>query len=209
MSRLAPGLGVLLLGLALLLLAPNPAQAQRRVTPVLPYNARPFVPGGYNRWPHTYGWYARHYPNIYGYNPYWYGPYYYGYGYTYPYAYGTTYAPTYTYSAYYPSTVSSNPYYNLYDWSTLSPPSNRAYVRVIVPEPGTGIRFAGQETTTKGTTRTFQSPDLEPGKEYVYTVKAAWTQNGQRVTEERKVDVRGGQVSTVDFTRPGAVFSND
>jgi uncharacterized protein (TIGR03000 family) len=201
MKQQHPYLCAILLGLGLLLSTAGPVQAQRgRVGGgyVHPY-VHGYVGGGYHPWAHSYAWYARHYPNIYG--GYWgwpyYYPYYYGYSYPYySYAY-SPYAPSYNYYVNYPTAYSSPS-----SWSQTPVPANRAYIQVIVPQPGTEIWFAGQDTITRGTTRMFQSPLLEPGREYHYDVRAAWTEGGQRVVQERRVDVSAGKVATVDFTQP-------
>jgi hypothetical protein len=44
---------------------------------------------------------------------------------------------------------------------------------------------------------------LEPGKDYNYTIKATFNQNGQQVTQTKTVPVRAGQMAVVDFAREG------
>jgi uncharacterized protein (TIGR03000 family) len=53
-----------------------------------------------------------------------------------------------------------------------------------------------------GTERQFDTPPLEPGFKYFYTLKASWLQDGERITLERQVQVMPGQATVVDFTRP-------
>jgi uncharacterized protein (TIGR03000 family) len=50
--------------------------------------------------------------------------------------------------------------------------------------------------------QTFQTPKLEKGKSYFYTVKAEVVRNGKPVTETRRIDVTAGKTVTVDFTNP-------
>ena len=52
------------------------------------------------------------------------------------------------------------------------------------------------------TSGTFQSPPLDPGRNYTYEVRARWTEDAKEVSQTRKVRVRIGQRVTVDFTRP-------
>jgi len=80
-------------------------------------------------------------------------------------------------------------------------PDNAARVRVVVPA-GAKVWFDGKDTKQTGTLRRFESPQLTPGKDYTYDVKATWTENGKEVTRTRHVDVRANSGVTVDFTRP-------
>ena len=45
------------------------------------------------------------------------------------------------------------------------------------------------------------SPPLSAGQAYHYTVKARWEQNGRQVERTRRVEVRAGQRSRVDFNQ--------
>jgi uncharacterized protein (TIGR03000 family) len=77
---------------------------------------------------------------------------------------------------------------------------NAALIDVRVP-PDAQVTFDGDATTQTGPNRVFSSPPLEAGKSYHYDVKARWTQNGRPVERTRRVDVRAGQRTTVDFTQ--------
>jgi uncharacterized protein (TIGR03000 family) len=62
--------------------------------------------------------------------------------------------------------------------------------------------FDGAATRQSGAVREFESPQLKPGKEYTYDVKAQWRDaDGKEVTRTRRVDVRANANVTVDFTR--------
>jgi uncharacterized protein (TIGR03000 family) len=158
-------------------------------------------------------------------SPYYYD---YGYGYGSPY-YGMSYYPSTRYysSGYFPSYYSggyssggpydytgATGYYGGYAMddrtggyrSFYSPAStghgmadNQALIRVMVPDPNATVWFQGSETEQRGTLRTFVSPELESGKNYWYTVRASWTENGQKVTRTKQVQVHPGQVTTVNF----------
>jgi uncharacterized protein (TIGR03000 family) len=76
-----------------------------------------------------------------------------------------------------------------------------ATVTIQVPANAT-LWFGDQRMTQGGTTRTFRSPPLEPGKTYVYKVKVSWP-GGQGQTAysgEHEVTVRAGQTTVIDFT---------
>jgi uncharacterized protein (TIGR03000 family) len=75
-----------------------------------------------------------------------------------------------------------------------------ALIDIRVP-PDARITFDGDATAQTGPNRLFSSPPLDRGRAYHYTVKARFTQNGQPVERTRRVEVRAGQRSTVDFTQ--------
>jgi uncharacterized protein (TIGR03000 family) len=52
------------------------------------------------------------------------------------------------------------------------------------------VKVAGGVATT---------PPLQPNRTYVYTVRAAWTQDGRNVEQFRVVGVRAGETAKVDF----------
>jgi uncharacterized protein (TIGR03000 family) len=59
-------------------------------------------------------------------------------------------------------------------------------------------------TTSTSDRRVFVSPELNPGREYHYTLKAEWTYNGKPVTATREVAVSAGKETTVSFTAEAA-----
>lgn len=48
--------------------------------------------------------------------------------------------------------------------------------------------------------RTFNTPTLQPGRQYFYTLKVEVNRNGRALSENRRVYLSGGQQITVDFT---------
>ena len=77
--------------------------------------------------------------------------------------------------------------------------SNRATVRVALPNPNAKVYFDDETTTQSGTNRVFNSPTLEPDKSYTYTVRATWMEDGKEVTRTKDVKVQAGRAATVDF----------
>jgi uncharacterized protein (TIGR03000 family) len=75
-----------------------------------------------------------------------------------------------------------------------------ARVRVTLPDADAQVWFEGQLTSQRGTQRGFVSPALESGREYLYDVRARWTQNGREVERTQTVRVRADGVVTVDFS---------
>ena len=57
-------------------------------------------------------------------------------------------------------------------------------------------------TTVSGTERNFNSPPLDKGYDYSYTIRARWTQDGAPVEQTRKVAFKAGSQIRVDFTNP-------
>jgi len=175
-------------------------------------NYRPY--GGYGRY---YGYYGGR-----GYYPWWGGygyPGYNGYGYGYPsYGYGYSYPSYYDYGYtnpdYYGNTSGYDPYAYADDayYPAAGTPAAAAapvvandavLVTVDVPVPDADVWFDGVKMTQSGMTRVFTSPPLQAGQNYVYDIRARWTQNGVAVDRTRHVSVHAGDRITVDFTQPG------
>ncbi|HVS36052.1 MAG TPA: TIGR03000 domain-containing protein [Gemmataceae bacterium] len=88
----------------------------------------------------------------------------------------------------------------------VSPPlsvvtDNTAQVEVRLPAAAE-VWFEGQKTTQTGTDRLFRSPDLEPGQDYVYSVRAHWEADGKAMDQTRKVTVHAGDHVVVSFPQP-------
>jgi uncharacterized protein (TIGR03000 family) len=62
----------------------------------------------------------------------------------------------------------------------------------------------GAETTSTSAQRSFVSPPLEPGKEYVYTLKATVVRDGQTLETSKRVSVRPGAEARVQIDFAGA-----
>jgi uncharacterized protein (TIGR03000 family) len=79
------------------------------------------------------------------------------------------------------------------------PGNNQQSARVIVrlPNQDGEVWFDGAATKQRGMERAFVTPTLNT--EGAYTIKARWMQNGQPVERTRRVQVRAGQVQTIDF----------
>lgn len=137
------------------------------------------------------------------YDPYW-GPYdtpYYGYGYSpSPWNYGP--GPRAWDSAY-PNAPYAAPM-NRDAYTSFYPPQNAvqntALIDVRVP-PNAELWFGNDRTSQTGQLREFETPELKQGKEYSYTLKARWSQNGEQTEKTRQVRVRPGSRVMVDFFR--------
>jgi uncharacterized protein (TIGR03000 family) len=165
--------------------------------------------GGYGGYRGYYGGYRNYGYGWGGYRAGLYRPYYgFGYGDS-PYAYG--YAPyantystyNYTPNIYYstpmvaaPSTIATQSFYS------PTETSNQATVHVLVPDANAKVTFDDTATTQTGTDRVFNSPPLEPGKSFSYTVQATWMEGDKEVTHKKDVRVQAGANTTVDFRTP-------
>ncbi len=84
-------------------------------------------------------------------------------------------------------------------------PGGCLILSVRVPQPAAEVFVDGQKTAQTGTDRTFESPPLDPGKGYSYTVTARWVERGQTVEMSKVVSGTPGEVVRVDFGPPGVV----
>jgi uncharacterized protein (TIGR03000 family) len=142
----------------------------------------PYTSYGYGLYP---GNYASGFVPSYGYGRSYYTPGYVG--------VGTTVLPGNTTSMYY------QPGTQFGAGSSAADP-NAAVIDVRVA-PDAQVWFDGDSTNQRGSDRVFTSPALDPGKAYHYDVKARWTENGKPVERTKRVEVRAGQRTTVDFNQ--------
>jgi uncharacterized protein (TIGR03000 family) len=165
--------------------------------------------GGWGHHGYYRGFYGGYYPGLYGL---WDYPYY-SYGYTdYPYyGYADSNYPSYGYSdSYYnPNYYAPSPAYGsgaASAYGTYAPPvatDNTVRLTVRVP-PDAQVWFENTLTTQRGAERDFQSPQLTPGRDYTYDIRARWRQDGRDVDQTRHVTVHAGSQVNVDFTAPAS-----
>lgn len=79
------------------------------------------------------------------------------------------------------------------------PRSDETMVRVFLPTSDARVTFDGSATQQRGMDRVFISSLPNRNKDYTYTIRAAWNEDGRDMNRERKVKVRAGQSVTVDF----------
>jgi uncharacterized protein (TIGR03000 family) len=82
--------------------------------------------------------------------------------------------------------------------------ANRATVVVSLPADAT-LTVDGKATTSTTDTRVLISPPIETGKDFVYTLRAEVSRNGQTQSISREVIVRAGQETRVTLEMPTAV----
>ena len=183
-----------------------------------------FHNGGFHNGGFHNGGFHHHgfYPGFYGFGlglglgyglgyPWYYGNYYTG-GYYSPAYYdnGYDYAPPAYSPNYYPyagapataATPYSYPSVAPVPDSSAVPNENAIYVRVQVP-PDADVWFDGQKTSQKGPVRFFESPPVDPGRQYVYHIRARWNQDGSVVDQTREANVWAGDKFSIDFSKMG------
>jgi uncharacterized protein (TIGR03000 family) len=82
-----------------------------------------------------------------------------------------------------------------YSYTSATEPDGNRPARVNFRVPGDAkVWFGASPTTSTGTSRSFESPALDVGQEYVYRIRVEWMQDGKNVTETRQVPVHAGDV---------------
>jgi uncharacterized protein (TIGR03000 family) len=105
-------------------------------------------------------------------------------------------------------TYDSYPAYNGYPPVTYvqpqgaTPEARPVIMAVLLPKADAEVVLGETTTVSRGTERLFESPPLEPGQSYHYTVKARWMEDGKMVEQKRDVPVRAGEIVKVDFKKP-------
>ncbi len=74
-----------------------------------------------------------------------------------------------------------------------------AYLRVYLPADDAQLSVDGVRTKQTGGTRLFETPALEAGRKFSYTLRAEWNANGKSQTRVRKAEVEAGHMTVVDF----------
>jgi len=87
--------------------------------------------------------------------------------------------------------------------AAVTPVPGPAPARLLVRLPAAArLTIDGEPTRSQGDTRRFVSPPLEPGRRFVYVLRAEMVRDGKKVTEAREVPVRAGEESAVTLTLP-------
>jgi uncharacterized protein (TIGR03000 family) len=78
---------------------------------------------------------------------------------------------------------------------------NNALINVRVP-PNAEVFFDDARTSQIGSFRSFISPPLDSDRNFVYHIKARWTEDGHQVEKVRNIEVHPGDRLLVNFIRP-------
>jgi uncharacterized protein (TIGR03000 family) len=77
-------------------------------------------------------------------------------------------------------------------------PSEPARIKVYLPSDAV-LHVDGALTQATGEIRNFVSPPLQPGRKFVYTLRATWKEGGKEIQRERTVRVEADKETVVDF----------
>ncbi len=69
------------------------------------------------------------------------------------------------------------------------------------------VWFNNQPTKSQGKVRYFESPPLTPGKQYLYTLRVVWFENGKWVQKTERVLVEAGEMRCV-YLLPANIAAN-
>ena len=79
------------------------------------------------------------------------------------------------------------------------------HLSVKVPQPAAELYVDGVKTAQTGTDRLFESPPVEPGKDFAYEVTARWIERGVTFERTKVVTGKAGEVVRVDLTAPNVL----
>jgi uncharacterized protein (TIGR03000 family) len=85
--------------------------------------------------------------------------------------------------------------------------SNQAQLVVSLPADAK-LTIDGQATSATSATRTFVTPELQPGMTYIYNLKAEVVADGKPVAVTKTVTVRAGEVTRVNLDVPVATTAS-
>jgi uncharacterized protein (TIGR03000 family) len=78
----------------------------------------------------------------------------------------------------------------------------KSKLKVLVPQDDAELLIEGKATKPTGTTREFETPELEAGKLYEYEFSVTWQPNNYtHLTRTKKVEFKGGQDIVADLTK--------
>jgi uncharacterized protein (TIGR03000 family) len=157
--------------------------------------------------PYYSGWYGPENYSSYGWGTYpnstvssWTGPEYSGWGNQYAWSSPSNYGEGMANSYYEEPNTGMSPGYGQEGYGAMNGGmmDNRVLVTVRVP-PNAQIWFDNQKTNEMGMIRSYISPPLNPTGNFVYVIRAHWTQNGQPVEKTRRIEVAAGDRLFVNF----------
>ncbi len=76
-----------------------------------------------------------------------------------------------------------------------------ARIRVRLPA-NAEVSIDGRKTTSTGSIREYETPELDPNRVYNYLVKAKWTEDGITVEKSLRVRALSGNRVTINFVPP-------
>jgi uncharacterized protein (TIGR03000 family) len=80
-------------------------------------------------------------------------------------------------------------------------PADAGVIRLRLPDRFADVSFGGHAVSSIGTSRTFVTPRLSPGQKERYEISVTWLHGNQRATREEAVELRPGEITTLDLRR--------
>ena len=78
----------------------------------------------------------------------------------------------------------------------------KSKLKITVPQDDAELLIEGKNTKPSGTTREFETPDLEIGKLYEYSFSVTWRPNNYTVlTRTKSIEFKGGDDISADLTK--------
>jgi uncharacterized protein (TIGR03000 family) len=78
----------------------------------------------------------------------------------------------------------------------------KSKLKILVPQDDAELLIEGKATKPTGTTREFETPELEVGKPYEYDFTVMWQPNNYtKLTRTKKIEFKGGDDITADLTK--------
>ncbi len=78
----------------------------------------------------------------------------------------------------------------------------KSKLKITVPQDDSELLIEGKATKLAGTTREFDTPELEAGKPYEYTFSVTWRPNNYTVlTRTKSIEFKGGDEIVIDLTK--------
>ncbi len=84
-----------------------------------------------------------------------------------------------------------------------------AFLVVTVPNKDAVVEIEGTKTKATGEVRRFQSPALQPGVKYHYSIKVTWIEDGAPRELKKDVPVLAGQEASIDFAKEAKAAPKD
>lgn len=70
---------------------------------------------------------------------------------------------------------------------------------ILLPTPDAQLWIGDNAMSLQGNSRTFESPPIESDKDFIYSFRTTWMENGSPMERTRQTTVRAGQSITVDL----------
>jgi uncharacterized protein (TIGR03000 family) len=78
----------------------------------------------------------------------------------------------------------------------------KSKLKITVPQDDAKLQIENKDTKPSGTTREFETPELEVGKPYEYTFTVMWEPNNYtKITRTKNIEFKGGDDINVDLTK--------